>query len=460
MKTTIKQLTGLLLVFAFLTVAGTNLPHDVTAANDTAKVASDSADSISDSISDSVTDTTRDTSVSDTSSSDTAVADTLPDTTKIATDDTTSGAINDTGNDTTGGDTITQSSALAADSTVDTATITARDSIADSTSDTITELDSAETSAPTEPTDAQDIAAPKNKPVLPVADSTVADSTVTLSPREQAEQHYQAALDYAKDPTKNIEMMSELTLAIQSDPKFAPPYFKLGIYHYQNRNYKEAEDKLKKAAELSPNDTTTLNTLAKLYVALRKRDEAEKTFLAAIAADKNFIGGYRELGDLYYREKRYEESITALAKYNKKVADDPVAHFRAGKAYRKLKKYDQAIEEYQKAIEIKEDFAQAYSALGQIYLADEKFEEAIEAYLNSVHYNPKGYRSFFNLAVAIQSAHPDSLDASLAAWRQALRMARNNPRVTDIVPIAEIQITELEKQIALRAGAKKSTEDK
>ncbi len=251
-------------------------------------------------------------------------------------------------------------------------------------------------------------------------------------------------------------MVGELTLAIKADPDYPPPYLKLGVHQYRTKNYKSAEDNLKKAAKLSPDDTVVLGNLGKLYIALRKRDDAEKLFVAAVEANKDFVGAYRELGDLYYRQKRYKESIDALEKYNNKVTDDHLSHFRAGKVYRKLKRLDKAVGEYRKALSIKSDFAQAYSALGQIYLADENFEEAIEAYSSSVQYNPKGYRSFFNLAIAIQSAHPDSLDRSLAAWRQALRIARNNPRVTDIVPIAEIQITELEKQIKLKANPSSS----
>lgn len=271
-----------------------------------------------------------------------------------------------------------------------------------------------------------------------------------LPPEEQAKKHFNRALELkdsaAIDQLKATEMLAEYDLCLKLDPNFVDAYTNLGVHHFSKKNYAQAEKNFKKASELDATDTTVFDNLGKTYTALHKYPEAQKAFEAGVSANAEYAGGQKELGKLLYKQKKYKEAVSWLDKYNGKVTDDHFAHYLAGKSHKNLKDNASALKEFRVALKIKKNYANAHNGMGQIYLAQEKFAKAIAAYRKSVKYNPKGYRAFYNLAIAIQSNNPDDLKASIAAWKQALKVAKKIPKAKDIAKTAASQIKELEKQ--------------
>jgi len=271
-----------------------------------------------------------------------------------------------------------------------------------------------------------------------------------LPPEEQAKQHFNRALELkdeaASDPLKETEMLAEYDLCLKLDPNFVDAYTNLGVYHFGKKNYALAENNFKHASELDATDTTVFDNLGKTYTKLRKYQEAQTAFEAGVEANAQYAGGQKELGKLLYKQKKYKEALVWLDKYNSMVSDDYYSHYLAGKSHKKLKDKTSALREFQATLKLKKSYANAHNAIGQIYLAQESFAKAVAAYRKSVKYNPKGYRAFYNLAIAIQSNDPDDLDASIAAWKRTLKVAKKIPKAKDIAKTAANQIKELEKQ--------------
>ncbi len=276
------------------------------------------------------------------------------------------------------------------------------------------------------------------------------DAEPELPPEEQAKKHFNRALELkdeaASDELKATEMLAEYDLCLKLDPTYVDAYTNLGVHHFAMKNYAQAEKNFKKASELDATDTTVFDNLGKTYTALHKYPEAQQAFEAGVSANAEYAGGQKELGKLLYKQKKYKESIAWLDKYNSKVTDDHYAHYLAGKSHKNMKDITSALKEFRATLKLKKNYANAHNAMGQIYLAQEKFGKAIAAYRQSVKYNPKGYRAFYNLAIAIQSNDPDDLDAGIAAWKQALKVAKKIPKAKDIARTAASQIKELEKQ--------------
>lgn len=290
--------------------------------------------------------------------------------------------------------------------------------------------------------------------MLTLAPLTVAvfaqDAEPELPPEEQAKKHFNRALELtgeaASDKLKATEMLAEYDLCLKLDPNFVDAYTNLGAYHFTKKNYAQAEKNFKKALELDATDTTVYDNLGKTYTALHKYPEAQQAFESGVSADAAYAGGQKELGKLLYKQKKYKEAIAWLDKYNIQVTDDYYSHYLAGKAHKNLKDNTTALKEFRKTLKLKKNYANAHNGMGQIYLAQEKFGKAIAAYRQSVKYNPKGYRAFYNLAIAIQSSDPDDLEGSIAAWKRALKVAKKIPKAKDIAKTAASQIKELEKQ--------------
>ncbi|HSG99165.1 MAG TPA: tetratricopeptide repeat protein [candidate division Zixibacteria bacterium] len=279
--------------------------------------------------------------------------------------------------------------------------------------------------------------------VLPAA--VLAQDGGDLPAEEQAKQHFNAALEYSKDPSKVTEMVSEYLLCLKKDPNFVDAYINLGVHYFGKKDYAEAEKNFKKAAELAPSDTTVFDNLGKTYVVLRKYADAEKAFSSGITANAAYLSGHKQLGDIFYKQQKYKESIAALEKYTTAASDDHTAFYTLGKAYEKVGDDTKALAAYKKTVQIDPNYVNAHNALGQMYLSQEKFSLAISSYRKSIQLNPKGYRAYYNLAIAVQSSDPENYDASLQAWRDAYKACKNVPKAKDLASQAQELIAELEK---------------
>jgi tetratricopeptide (TPR) repeat protein len=125
-----------------------------------------------------------------------------------------------------------------------------------------------------------------------------------------------------------------------------------GIVEYSNRNYLEALDHFRKAAELAPD-----NPDVQFYLGLSLRRIGE--FAEAIAAlekalqlapSKQYI--HHHLGLAYFLEKRYED---ALAQFQLAEQFDPQnveTHYYLGYTHYLRKQYQQVLEPMQKVIEL------------------------------------------------------------------------------------------------------------
>ncbi|MCH9031597.1 MAG: tetratricopeptide repeat protein [candidate division Zixibacteria bacterium] len=278
-------------------------------------------------------------------------------------------------------------------------------------------------------------------------DSATVD-TASLPNEEKAKLHFNKAQEISSSPAREAEMVSEYKECLKLDPTFVSAHINLGVHYFGKEKYADAEKHFKSASELNPEDTTALSNLGKTYYELRKFKEAIHAFEGALDGDPAYVGGHKELGKIYYKQKKYKDALESLDEYHLSVSDDHYSHWLAGKSYHKLKKNSKAIAEFKKSIRVKKKYAPTHKSLGVIYYAQGDFAKAVKAYRNAVKYNSKDYRSYYNLAIAIQANDPEDLTANIAAWKRALKMAKKHPRGKSIVTTAQSQIEKLEKQKA------------
>lgn len=104
-----------------------------------------------------------------------------------------------------------------------------------------------------------------------------------------------------------------------------------------------------------------------------------------------------------YEKKQYAEAEINFRKGLEKETNNFNAHFNLGDTYFKQKKYDDAIKSYQNAIAKTNDpnlKAQSYYNIGNSLLKSKKLEESIEAYKNSLKLNPNDQDAKYNLSYA------------------------------------------------------------
>ncbi|MCB9174053.1 MAG: tetratricopeptide repeat protein [Flavobacteriales bacterium] len=122
-------------------------------------------------------------------------------------------------------------------------------------------------------------------------------------------------------------------------------------------------------------------------------------FLGVSQEDRNYI---RKGNNLYEKEDfvgAEENYLKALEKNNQSAK----AEFNLGDAYYKQKKFAEAAQQFQKIAEKstdKEMKASAYHNLGNSLLQAEKYQESVNAYKQSLKLNPNDNETRYNLAYA------------------------------------------------------------
>jgi len=106
-----------------------------------------------------------------------------------------------------------------------------------------------------------------------------------------------------------------------------------------------------------------------------------------------------------FNQKKFNDSEINFRKGIEKDSSASVPYFNLGDAYYKQKKYEDALKAYQTALSKTKDKdlkGKAYYNIGNTLLDGNQLKESIEAYKNSLKMNPKDEDAKYNLSYAIK----------------------------------------------------------
>ncbi len=166
---------------------------------------------------------------------------------------------------------------------------------------------------------------------------------------------------------------------IAREPSSPDAYYLMGVSNYFQGNVGPTITSLKKALELDPRHTDAAICLSVLLNDLGKYDDAKKIFDQAnqsvvhrregvvSGVDQKFAVKHLELGDLYFRYRRYDESIE---EYSKAALLNPT-HFetriRRAKAYARKGFVSRALQDLQALKHDHGDYLPARIHLGLLH---------------------------------------------------------------------------------------------
>lgn len=104
---------------------------------------------------------------------------------------------------------------------------------------------------------------------------------------------------------------------------------------------------------------------------------AVKLFKQIVEKDPADFVAWSELGNMYFREEKFDESEAAFTKSVELKSDFLPALINLGKVRLSQKKFDPAVEALSKAIETAPDSAEAHHFLGEAYLQAKKGSKAV-----------------------------------------------------------------------------------
>jgi len=227
---------------------------------------------------------------------------------------------------------------------------------------------------------------------------------------------------------------------IKLAPHLAAAYNNLGMLYFNQHDYAQAEQVLKRGLELNPDMPTAVAVLGMSYVQLGADDKAEPLLRKALRANpkndqvemmlarvlinaKKLDEAALNLNDFLTRNPKDQEawyllgksylqmSENALKKINEIDPDSVVAHEIAGEIDESMHNYDLALVEYQKAVDTAPRMPGTHMHMGDAYWYIGKWQSAQAEFRAELKNDQNNCMAHWKLANSILEANDSSQEA-------------------------------------------------
>lgn len=205
---------------------------------------------------------------------------------------------------------------------------------------------------------------------------------------------------YQNYPASNVpplvqKSIDEAKAKVTKDPQNANLRVELARLYLGVKKYDEAIAELNQAVKLEPKNVGALALLGVAYEEKGQQSRAVDFYKKAIDAGSKeemqalnpflYEAQYR-LANIYIEDKQYDPAIKVLEGALKNNPFDSDLQYLTGQAFLGKGDYDKAIVSFEEAIKYVPNFAEAHYGLGQAYERKGEKERAIAAYEQALKY--------------------------------------------------------------------------
>ncbi|MBV9106630.1 MAG: tetratricopeptide repeat protein, partial [Verrucomicrobia bacterium] len=254
------------------------------------------------------------------------------------------------------------------------------------------------------------------------------------------------AHDYAKrgDVASGIDVLKDLAKARPREPL---AYLNLAYFYLRQLKKPELAVKYaEQAVEVDPSNFAGYQTLFEVYMALKRKKEAEATLLKAQKLDRKDANFWLSLVDLTiqlygdnqgsFPSQRVAEVDPLLKKASDYAGGDGNIYAKIADDYVLIDQVTSAIRFYLRTLELNKDNAEVRYKLAQSFLKTGQRDQAIRSLEEMLKANPLKFEIYEFLARLYEEA--GNKERALATFEQALLLAPNQPE--NYLHIASIQL--------------------
>ena len=205
---------------------------------------------------------------------------------------------------------------------------------------------------------------------------------------------------------------TEEKLVIHSDHIGASTFIEKGWSRLSLGDYPAAEQALKKAIELSPNDPQSESLLGWALMLQEKHDDALTWFQKVLVRDPNASLARINVGYICLKKKIFGEAVEHLSRAIRLDNDKKAtlyAHFYLGLVYLERDMFEDAQTFFEKTIILGPNLIEAYYELGRAFWFNGQQPEALKTWrdgYNANKFNPWGKRCAEALKTAEEGGEP------------------------------------------------------
>lgn len=193
----------------------------------------------------------------------------------------------------------------------------------------------------------------------------------------------------------------------------------LGNLYTSNGQFDRAIMELEAAIEQQPNAVNAFITLATVYAAQGRTDDAEATFRQAEEVESGYWGVHRAFGHFYYDQMRYPEAIERYKRVAELAPDHGIGQDNLGNTYLAIGELELAEQAFNDS---PLPSRWLYTNRGLVYYYQGKFEKAVADQLKAISLAPDEHRAWGRLGDAYRFM-PGREEDALTAYQTAIRYA-------------------------------------
>ena len=217
--------------------------------------------------------------------------------------------------------------------------------------------------------------------LLGVALYLVAACAASSQVRLQADERYQLAQSYLGGNSYSLAEQ-EIRKALELVPDDARYYELLALIQQAQGRFPLAENAYRLALQQTPIPPSVLVNYGALLLQRERLDEAISLIQRALK-DPTYERpalAYTNLGLAYFKKGLLRQSVEQLQTALEYQPDLPEAYYNLGLVYARLQERETAIRNFREAIRYRPSYVEAHASLGQVLLATGRTEEARVAF--------------------------------------------------------------------------------
>lgn len=221
----------------------------------------------------------------------------------------------------------------------------------------------------------------------------------------------------------------------KQSPQQEEIFFRLGVSYMELGRFPKAEEALKRAIRLNPEDVRPYFQLAGLYEQTQRLQEALDLYDRVIQVDPLGEGAqiglfkkYLVQGILMARAGDFDGALRFFKSAAEIDPGNPDPHYNIGRVYQRKGEEAKAEEAFQKVIELAPQYQPAYLEIGDLYQRQTRFQEALQAFIAAAQLNPntpggRNAQAKIPFLQGILLAQSGRAEEALREFQQALRIS-------------------------------------
>ncbi len=176
---------------------------------------------------------------------------------------------------------------------------------------------------------------------------------------------------------KYPQAIEQFDKAIQNDSKAVSPYILRGIALNRSREYDKALNNFNQAIAVSPDEALFYLHRGNVYMVMKDYDRAMQDYDSVLRLRPNLVGAMIMKARVYRQRNDYEAAATELVGASQLYRQHYGLYCELGNTYFRMKRYGDAVKVLSTGIEIKPLMTPAYVLRSQCYLAMKMKKKAI-----------------------------------------------------------------------------------